>query len=120
MNEEELYRAVGMAISQRRRELKLTQDEVASKVGLSRASLANIETGRQKILLHYLYRLTSALELPGVELLLPVRVATESVVPAKPVSISGESLNQKQQAEVLAFVANSSAKRRARRGESNA
>jgi len=116
MNEEALYKGVGEAIALRRRELKCTQDEIASKVGLSRASLANIETGRQKILLHYLYRLAAALELPGVEALLPARaVPLTAVIAVRPL-LSGDPLNNKQQEEVMAFVANSSPKRRQRRG----
>jgi transcriptional regulator with XRE-family HTH domain len=119
MNEGDLYRSVGQAIALRRRELKRTQDEIAATVGLSRASLANIETGRQKILLHYLYRLAIALELPGIEALLPAQTVIPTTVPVPQLPIKGEELSRKQEAEVLAFVANSSTRKR-RRGDKNA
>ena len=53
----ELYRRLGRAVADRRRELGLTQNIVAEKLGLSRASLANLEIGRQRIMVHQLLRL---------------------------------------------------------------
>ena len=45
--EEAFYRWVGAAVASRRKEKKLTQTELAEMLGLSRASIANIEKGRQ-------------------------------------------------------------------------
>lgn len=72
MNEDELYRALGESVAARRRALRKTQAEVALALGLSRASLANMEAGRQKVLLHQVYRLAAALELDDVRKLLPI------------------------------------------------
>jgi transcriptional regulator with XRE-family HTH domain len=66
-----LYEALGSLIRRRRRALDLTQDELASRLGISRGALANIETGRQNFLLHQLYRFASELEI-DVHSLLPV------------------------------------------------
>lgn len=66
-----LYEALGNLIRRRRRALELTQDQLASRLGISRGALANIETGRQNFLLHQLYRFASALEI-DVHSLLPV------------------------------------------------
>jgi transcriptional regulator with XRE-family HTH domain len=57
-----LYREVGSLIRRRRRALDLTQAKLAARLGMSRGALANIETGRQNLLLHHLYRFASALE----------------------------------------------------------
>jgi len=116
MNETEIYRAVGEAIAVRRNELKFTQDYVARKVGLSRASLANIETGRQKIILHYLYRIAAVLELPRVQELLPA--LTQAIdLPDGELSFGGDEINDKQRAQVEAFVAGALPKRRGARGK---
>ena len=59
-----LYRSIGEAVRTRRRALDLTQQKLADRLGISRASLANIEVGRQRILVHHLYSLAREL---GVE-----------------------------------------------------
>ncbi len=65
--------AFGKAVAQRREELELTQADLAGLVGMSRASIANIEKGRQNVLLHHVYDLAAALEMPKVGDLLPAR-----------------------------------------------
>jgi transcriptional regulator with XRE-family HTH domain len=54
MNPESIYRHIGEIIRNRRRSSRprLTQEMLAQRVGISRASLANIETGRQSVLVH--------------------------------------------------------------------
>src|SRR5215475_5333003 len=64
-----LYRTVGTLIRRRRRELDLTQAKLANRLGMSRGALANIETGRQNLLLHQLYRFAAALDMNVHELL---------------------------------------------------
>lgn len=49
--------------------MKLTQERLAKQLGISRASLANVETGRQKILVHQLYNFASELGLKVTDLL---------------------------------------------------
>lgn len=71
VSEEAIYQAFGQAVATRRRGLKLTQAELAGRVGLSRASIANIESGRQNVLLHQAYRLAEALQFDKVSDLLP-------------------------------------------------
>jgi transcriptional regulator with XRE-family HTH domain len=60
-----------MLIKARRKTLQLKQENLANMLGISRGSLANIETGRQSILVHQLYRFAAALELTPVDLLPP-------------------------------------------------
>ncbi len=66
------YAAFGEAMATRRKKLKLNQAELASRVGLSRASIANIERGRQNVLLHHACDIAAALGLSQVGDLLPV------------------------------------------------
>lgn len=65
--------AFGKAVALRRDELGLTQADLAAQVGMSRASIANIEKGRQNILLYHVYDLAEALKMAKVGDLLPAR-----------------------------------------------
>ena len=71
MVEEEIYRVFGRSVSARRRQLGLTQARLAAQIGISRASIASIESGRQSVLLHHVYKLASALDFAKVSDLLP-------------------------------------------------
>jgi transcriptional regulator with XRE-family HTH domain len=53
----------------RRKANRLRQHELADRVGISRASLANMEVGRQKVLVHQLYAIAIALGLPPADLI---------------------------------------------------
>ena len=66
MTDMEIYRLLGSRAAKQRKQLKLTQAEVAKLIGLTRASLANLETGRQKVLLHHVYKLVAALQLNSI------------------------------------------------------
>jgi len=74
-----VYKAIGETIRARRRQFHLTQEKLAPRLGMSRASLANIETGRQTILVHQLYRVAAALELSPADLLpAPAEMSTRT------------------------------------------
>lgn len=47
----------------------MTQAELSERVGLSRASVANIEAGRQAVMLHQVMAFSAALAVQPVELL---------------------------------------------------
>jgi len=98
MNEWSIYSALGEAVAIRRKAIGLTQAQVAVKVGISRASIANIESGRQKVLLHQVYLFAEALKLPSIMQLLPkslVRGENDMVVP-----ISRSDISERQKAQV--------------------
>lgn len=98
MNEWSIYSALGEAVAIRRKALHLTQAQVAAKVGISRASIANIEAGRQKVLLHQVYLFAEALKLPSIMALLPkslLRGENDVVVP-----ISRDDISERQKAQV--------------------
>jgi transcriptional regulator with XRE-family HTH domain len=72
MNPESIYRHIGAVIRARRKKFKprWTQEKLAKRIGISRASLANIETGRQSVLVHQLYAFAAALDLSPSDFLL--------------------------------------------------
>ena len=70
MDESTLYARFGQLVRLHRKRLGLSQAEIGRAVGLSRASVANIETGRQRIPVHHLYRLARVLKV-DVHALLP-------------------------------------------------
>ncbi len=57
---EPVYRLFGARIEQIRVLLGLTQLDLARKLNISRGSLANIETGRQRILLAHVEKFAAA------------------------------------------------------------
>ena len=75
MSDEAIYNAFGRAVATRRKELSASlKADLAGRVGMSRASIANIERGRQNVLLHHVYSLaSSALEFANLADLLPTQ-----------------------------------------------
>lgn len=61
MNEKLLYSLVGKKISQARKDSPFTQAMLAKAVGLTRASVANVERGHQKLSLYTLFEIAAIL-----------------------------------------------------------
>jgi transcriptional regulator with XRE-family HTH domain len=100
MDEKKLYKGLGEMIAARRNKMELNQAELAKQVNMSRASIANIEVGRQRVLVHQLYLLAEALELTdGPRSLLPIAraVSTDTL----PMPEGGLTVKQKSQIEQL-------------------
>ena len=83
MDEQSIYAELGRAVATRRKMVGLTQAEVAKAVGISRASIANIESGRQKVLLHQVYGLMKALDLKAITELVPATPPRKSSAEAE-------------------------------------
>ncbi len=96
--------AFGRAVAVRRDELGLTQAALAGLVGMSRASIANIEKGRQNVLLHHVYDLAEALEMKKVGDLLPTRSKAGSGGQLH-VTISGSNVSAREVAQANDLVA---------------
>lgn len=69
------YKPVADKIKLARESAHLTQKMLASLVGLTRAAIANIESGRQQILLHTLYKIAEACNADPVRLLPEINTA---------------------------------------------
>ena len=69
MKPEPIYHQIGGIIRALRRRADKAQDVLAGQLGISRATLANIETGRQRILVHQLYAIAQALDVKLSDLL---------------------------------------------------
>jgi transcriptional regulator with XRE-family HTH domain len=82
MNPESLHKRIGLFIAARRNSLDMKQEQLAASVGISRASVANIERGRQSVLVHHLYAIAKALGLQPSELLPQIDdVETDEALP---------------------------------------
>ena len=64
-----MYETVGKRIRDTRKIAKLTQEGLATRVNLTRTSVTNIEKGRQKLLLHTLFELATAMKVPVAQLM---------------------------------------------------
>jgi transcriptional regulator with XRE-family HTH domain len=58
------YRDVGLRLQVFRKRRELTQEEVATQLGVSRASYANVEAGRQRASLDLMWKLSVVLAVP--------------------------------------------------------
>jgi transcriptional regulator with XRE-family HTH domain len=83
MDEEQLYRGLGQRLLRYRREAGRTQEQVANDVGLKRTSITNIEQGRQRILVHQLFLLATAVGASPAQLLYDHDTPLDELVPAK-------------------------------------
>lgn len=76
---DQLYEHIGRRIKEKRKENKKTQQDLSHELGLSRASIANIESATQKISIHLLYRIAKVLNseidffLPNVNTVYPYK-----------------------------------------------
>ena len=92
-----IYQEVGRNIRRLRKESGYTQDRISGQAGISRASLANIEAGRQQILVHHLYAIADALQLDSPIQLLPV-------APSFSPPVSDEGLTKLQRKQVIGLM----------------
>lgn len=74
MATEPIYERLGHRLQGLRVVNGITQEEMAVRVGLVRTSIANIEAGRQRILLHQLYDFAAALKVRPDRLLIDINV----------------------------------------------
>jgi transcriptional regulator with XRE-family HTH domain len=66
---EMVYRVFGSRLRALRAQRDLPQEELAALSGLTRASIANIERGRQRVLLHQVIRFAEALQVTVADLI---------------------------------------------------
>jgi len=81
-NTKEFYAAAGARIREVRSKA-VTQEQLAKAVGLSRMSVANIEAGRQKLLLHHAILIAHALGMSLTELVAPLIPSSDCEIELK-------------------------------------
>ncbi|MBP1991188.1 helix-turn-helix domain-containing protein [Paenibacillus eucommiae] len=67
--EHTIYIQIGNKIRALRKAQGLTQGDIGKIIGLSRASVTNIEKGRHKVQLHVLYDISQALHTDLIEII---------------------------------------------------
>ena len=99
MTPDPIYKEIGAVIRDRRKKLGLSQEKLAAQLRISRGSLANIEIGRQNILVHQLCRFANALELAPADLL-PASPANDARLLDSNLPLPG-NLKPNQKAQVI-------------------
>ena len=64
-----LYSEIGRRIKAEREALEFTQHDLAQEIRMLRTSIANIEAGKQRLPIHVLYAIATALGIPVSDLL---------------------------------------------------
>lgn len=77
MEQSRFNKKIGSNLRRLRNAARMTQDEVAQSANLSRASIANMETGRQAMSAFQAMQLASALGLPSLDELFDMRRASD-------------------------------------------
>ena len=113
LDQDTLYRHIGIAVRQRRETLGMTQVQLASAIGLLRTSIVNLEAGRQRVPLHTLYPICAALGIEVTDVLPSVRAVLseeqlvlpidgiERTVPARTAAFVRELLGDNQEQDDL-------------------
>jgi transcriptional regulator with XRE-family HTH domain len=105
----EIYILFGRRVAQARDSAGLTQSGLADKIGLSRASIANIEAGRQRIVLHQALEIADALSISSISELLPIDLVRPTIASDKneKLNFSGSKLSSSEAETIQSIVASS-------------
>lgn len=98
---EPVYRTIGAIVRSKRRQLEWTQAKLAQHLRVSRATLANIETGRQRILAHQLYVFAAVLGARPEDFLPPSSVNS---LPSRARVPIPENLKPEQREQILQLI----------------
>lgn len=89
VNKDILYRQIGERIRTFREAKQISQEELARRVGLSRAAVVNIEKGRQRLLVDQIFTFAGALSIDFLDLLpISSRLSAEDFHPRMPSSLT--------------------------------
>lgn len=98
-----IYKALGHAVSRLRRQKRLTQQQLADAIGISRASVANIERGEQRVFFDQVTAIAEFFSLKGADSL--ISYAESEVTPTKnKVPLSGDHLTRDLKREVRGVI----------------
>jgi transcriptional regulator with XRE-family HTH domain len=88
-------REVGLRLQRARKARRITQEELAQRIGLPRPSYANIESGRQRVPLDVVWRAAIVLDQPIAALVpepLPRHPGSASLMPIGSLAAATETL----------------------------
>ena len=102
MDQDAFNKSVGENLRRLRRIARLTQDALASNVEVSRATIANMETGRQAMSAYQLVRIARALNLPSLEDLFDSR--SEDSDDSEPVLFRPPKITESARKQATGFV----------------
>ena len=91
IDEVEWYKDIGLRIKEARKELGLTQQELADIANLKRTSITNIEKGTQKTPVYSLYILSGALEKSFNDLLPSIQTGAQVIIDGKETVVTPKS-----------------------------
>lgn len=98
---------LGILLQKLRTENRMTQDELAKRTGLSRASIANMETGRQAISAYQVYLMAQIFQLKNMDAFFPTREKESAEIGT--ILHSHSELNETQRQQTEALIASSTA-----------
>lgn len=101
MNDMDLYMQLGRKVAAARKSKGMTQADLANRIDTTRASIANIETGRQRVMLHDVFALVEALGGRSILDFVPERVAPESM---RDVAFVGDDASKEDERAMLQMI----------------
>jgi len=106
VSREKLYREIGVRIRRAResQQPKLSQTQLAEKLGIERTSITNIESGAQRATLHLIYSMAQKLNLSLSELLPALDAPSIQDEPAGSVSLRLGDKTEHVSPEIKSFI----------------
>jgi transcriptional regulator with XRE-family HTH domain len=97
-----IYKRIGLEVAQRRKGLGVTQKDLSGAIGISRAAVANIERGDQRVFFDQIVAICSYLGIKSIDELLSAQATLVHAVPVRGTTarMSGASLSRSQKSEV--------------------
>lgn len=106
MDDMAVYMQFGRKVAAARKSKGMTQADLAKRVSFTRASVANIETGRQRVMLHDVFAIVAALGGRSILDFVPERIAPESM---RKVAFMGDGASKEDELAMLQMIASATA-----------
>lgn len=101
MDDMDVYMQFGRKVAAARKSKGMTQADLAKRVAFTRASVANIETGRQRVMLHDVFAIVAALGGQSILDFVPERIAPESM---RDVAFVGDGASKEDELAMLQII----------------